>query len=108
MKGIKSLARQEQMFELVRQYLKGTKSISGICSEYRMCPTSLRYWIRKYKSVAGETLENNSNGNFIPLQFINDLKDLEGKLEILYPNGVGMRVPINTDAQRIKTFITIF
>ncbi len=105
MKGIKSARRQEQMFGLVRECLAGDKSVRRFCLDRKMSCTTFGYWMRKYKNLRNDTKLGDS---FIPLQVVSDLEKISEKLEITYPNGVEIKLPLSTEPGLLKTLIKIY
>lgn len=51
----------EIKINVVEQYLKGLKSINQICSELKVNSSSVKGWVRKYKTFGPEGLINKNN-----------------------------------------------
>lgn len=108
MQSTQSYLNSGQGFELVKQFLEGEKGVRRFCRENNISTASLYYWRKKYDQIKNGISERPSSEGFIPIEIIQDTNFTGEKLEISFPNGVEMKLPLKTDPALLKSLITIF
>jgi len=87
-----------QMFSLVQDYENGPKKMQRFCDEHDLNKATFKYWQKKYRlSKSTKTVEN-SEQKFIPIEVLSDREQLQKQnstVELLYPNGVCLRLGSN-------------
>jgi len=103
-----AITKKSQMLELAKQCLESNTTIRNFCRERNLTYSTIRYWIWKYKRKSNDRIRNEQAEGFIPIEIIQDLNGTKEKLEITFPNGVEMKLPLKTDPCLLKNLITIF
>lgn len=101
---MQSTSRQDQMFSIVEQYLKGGQIIKDICQQYNITRQSFYYWFKKYKELHPG---NSSENKFIPVKIITPSERKSPCITIVYPNKVSITIQENSDVQFIKSLVTL-
>jgi len=90
------LEKKSMMLSLVEQWQQSGMSQTEFARVQNMTLVKLRYWISKHRS------NENSTSAFIPLNGFSNLG-----INIKYPNGVEMSLPIHTPVAVLRLLILI-
>lgn len=96
----KKLDNRDTMFQLIKEYKQGGESQISFCQNKNLHYHIFYYWVRRYKdqqSPVGNTL--------IPVTIPKSEQTSDSGIEIIYPNGVRMALPKNSDLSIVRTFI---
>lgn len=91
----------EKMFALVEEWQNGLYSQQEFCRQKKINFNKFQYWLKKFRGRK----EINPVG-FIPVNISTPAKS-PLNLEILYPNGVVLKVPFSADLNQIKGLINL-
>ena len=92
---------QSAMFQLVEKYLGSGITQKQFCIAHEASLVRFQYWHKRYKEHQSE------QGGFLPVQiFHGKQKTIVGNLEIQYPNGIILRLPVTTPLNLVRSFIT--
>lgn len=89
------------MFALVELYRQSGKSRRAFCLEHGLNPSTFRYWVRR-----DQKKPEPSGGGFLPVN-VSGPAFKAGSVEICYPNGVRISVPIG-DSTLIAKLIRLY
>jgi hypothetical protein len=89
---------------MIEQMKQSGKKIPVFCKENNISIHTIRYWIKKQKK---ESEPSKSSCDFIPIQIQKQLPPVResGKIEIVYPNGVCIRLREEIDLSTVKYLI---
>lgn len=95
------LSTRDQMYQLIKQALESNKTNRDFCMEHGLREHVFYYWLKRYK-------ENQSPvKGFIPIKVNGQCPSFKNdKIEIQYPNGVYLSLPVHIDINRIKALIS--
>jgi len=89
------------MFQLVEKYSGSDLTQKQFCAEHNLSLVRFQYWYKRYKE------NQTGQGGFVPVQICHGKKKtFSGNVEILYPNGVILRLPITTPTILVRNFIS--
>jgi hypothetical protein len=101
---MKRLSREQNkasMFELVEKYLGSGITQKQFCIAHETSLVRFQYWHKRHKEHQSE------QGGFLPVQiFHGKQKTIVGNLEIQYPNGIILRLPVTSPLNLVRSFIT--
>jgi len=87
--------KEAEMFNLIRQWEESDENREAFCKANNLTISTFSYWRTKYRKSQAGTLDG----------FI-ELKPSSGSvLEIVYPNGVMLRMPPTTTLSELKVLI---
>ena len=81
---------QEQMFQIIEEYLSGTKAQKQICQDHNLSFSKFSYWLRKYRRS-----HRRSPSAFIPISVKNDSPSV---CIVEFPNGVRVHLSSASNA----------
>lgn len=90
------MTREEQMYRLINEQQSSKLSAIAFCRQHQINLGTFNYWLRKKRQ--------NEHTSFIP---INIKSGLQEKTELIYPNGVRLRLE-SFDPQKIRQLINLF
>jgi len=96
----------------IEKWQESKMSPNQYCHQENLAESTFRYWLKKYKmeKVLPETSKKCKDKSFIPVRVnpsINTLDNIEGPIEIYYPNGVRLRCSFGIDMSQLKNLISI-
>ena len=89
---------EEEMFSLIRQWEEGDDNRATFCQEHDLTLATFSYWRTKYL----KSQKSNTPKGFIELKPISRLP-----VEIVYPNGVIIRLPQSSTTSEQKALIQL-
>ena len=99
MEGNKKRRDQETMFAMIREWESSNQTKKGF-SKSRDIPISVfLYWCRKYR-------ESHSPSGFVPIE-VNGFSDPGTVIEIRYPSGITLRLPVGTPLPVVRAYLQI-
>lgn len=90
--------KEEEMFSLIRQWEESKKGRATFCSEYGLTVATFSYWRTKYLRA----LKSDTSGEFVELKPLTPIP-----IEIIYPNGVIIRLPQSSSSSDLKALIRL-
>lgn len=87
-----------QMFSLVQDYENGPKKMQRFCDEHNLNKATFKYWQKKYRLSKNAKTLVKPQQKFIPIEVLSDREQLQKQnntVELLYPNGVCLRLGSN-------------
>ena len=102
--------RRDRIKALITPWQESGKCLTRFCREENISVFSFRYWLKKWGIKPKQHRGEEYNGFFIPLIIKpgNKLPESSSeKIEIFYPNGIELRVPVRTDPEFIKSLIDL-
>jgi len=88
---------KEEMFALIEQWEESSESRKAFCRKHNLAPSTFSYWYSKYRKP-GPSKEP----GFVEVQ-----PHLSRSLELIYPNGVRIRLPQDTSLAELRTLISL-
>ena len=92
---------QEKMFLLIREWQNGGLTQNAFFKEKRINFNKFQYWLKKFRS-----LDKKESPAFIPVRIEPPVEEALN-LEIVYPNGVVLKVPFRTDLNQIRNLVNL-
>lgn len=97
MKKQDRLIRQEEMLSLIEKWQESGKTQQSFCQEHGMTFSTFYYWLKRYRRGINES-------SFLPVE-IN--QSLNTNLEIRYPDGVILQLPLSVKLSVLKQLLTL-
>lgn len=95
--------RLEKITGIVHQWSESGQSMRRFCKEQKLSYYSFIEWRKK---IQGTSLQGNRTGGFIPVTVKPPpVQTLPEKIEIHYPGGIAVKLPLTTKAGYIRTLI---
>ncbi|WP_115870540.1 IS66 family insertion sequence element accessory protein TnpA [Marinoscillum furvescens] len=88
---------QEDMFALIEQWKNSAESRKAFCRRHNIAPSTFSYWYAKYQKT-----ESAVKPGFVEVQ-----PHLSRSLELIYPNGVKIRLPHDTSLSELRTLLQL-
>lgn len=88
----------EEMFRLIRQWEECGKDRATFCKEVGVTVAAFGYWRTKYLKA----LKSDRPGEFVELKPLSPMP-----IEIVYPNGVILRLPQSSSISELKALIRL-
>ena len=86
----------EEMRPIIEKWEVSGLTKKEFCKQHNLAPSVFYYWYKKYKSPG-------STGGFIPIKIKNTFQ--ESPLEILYPNGVKLKLTGDVPPSLLRQYI---
>ncbi len=87
------------MFGLIEQYKASGLSQKRFCQEHTIAISQFYYWHKRYR-------ESQAEQGFVPVKIFSGRNKIPvANLEIQYPNGVLLRLPVNTPLNYIRALM---
>lgn len=99
MKRRSNQEQREKMFLLLKSCKESGKSNKDFCQENGIGQAMFYYWQKKFMETQNEKPES-----FIPVQFKKE-NGHSDPMEIIYPNGVRIKVSSTTELSIVRTLI---
>ena len=90
--------KKEDMFELMRQWEESNEDRISFCKAHGLALATFCYWRTKYRKSQGAS----PSRGFVELKPISPLS-----LEIVYPNGVIIRMPQSSSLTEVKALVQL-
>jgi len=98
--------KKSRALAVIEQWRQSGQKMPVFCKENNVSIHTVRYWLKKQKK---ESVQTKSTSNFIPIQIQKSIPPKEeaeaGKIEIVYPNGVCIRLREEIDLATVKYLI---
>lgn len=91
---------REEMYPIIETWQRSGKSKIDFCRAHGIIKSVFFYWCKKYR-------EENQEGGFIPLSVSPPSTTQMPCIEILYPNGVTLKLPADTSAVLVRQYLGI-
>jgi len=89
------MTKQEQMYRLIEEQQTGNQTAIAFCKQHQISLGTFNYWLRKKRQSA--------KSSFVAI----DVEPVRhGKVELLYPNGVRLRLD-DVDLNKIRQLINL-
>lgn len=99
MENRRRIRTKEEMFPIVEAWQDSSISKKAFCEEQGLVKSVFFYWCKRYR-------EENDQGGFVPLTVGASRSFTQGhSIEILYPNGVVLKLPTNTPASLVRQYV---
>lgn len=95
---MKGRRKKEDMFDLMRQWDEGDCDRISFCKANGLALATFSYWRTKYRKSQGAS----PSRDFVELKPISPLS-----LEIVYPNGVIVRLPQSSSLSEVKALVQL-
>jgi hypothetical protein len=95
-----TIGQQEKMFGLIEQCKESGLSNREFCKQKSINEAKFYYWLKRY------THQSPKESNFIPIR-LNPGQIICETLEIIYPNGVKIKLPYEISLSQIKMLIEL-
>lgn len=95
------------MYELVRSWREGAQTKSDFCKTVGINIHTFTYWVQKYQVYEPSNPAGKSPQKFIPLQVKVPRPSTTPGLELIYPNGVRLCMPAQSDLNLVSALIKI-
>ena len=92
------LKKCEEMFCLIRRWEESGKDRATFCKEVGVTVATFGYWRTKYLKA----LRSDISGEFVELKPLSPMP-----IEIVYPNGVILRLPQSSSTSELKALIRL-
>ena len=99
MQSENKLRTQAEMFTLIRQWESSDLTKKAFSHQHQIPVSVFHYWYRKYR-------ESHSPGGFVPIE-VNGFSDPGTAIEIRYPNGIALRLPVGTPLPVVRAYLQI-
>lgn len=90
---------REEMFALIEQWKESSEPRKAFCQKHGLAESTFSYWYSKYRK------STNNSGQ--PGGFVNVQPSLHDNLEVVYPNGVKIRLPQDTSLADLRALIQL-
>lgn len=105
----KRQSRKEEIYSLIPTWKESSLSVRQFCKEQGISEHTFRYWYKRYGISEIDKKSRIAEGCFVPVQILGGQSDRETeKIEIEYPNGVGLILPVKTNLRIIKNLIKLY
>jgi hypothetical protein len=102
-------SRKDETYSLIPVWKESRQSVRQFCKGQDISEHTFRYWYKKYRTTTESDRKLIDDGCFVPVQIMGDNNSREeDKIEIEYPNGVGIKLPVKTNLRIIKTLIKLY
>lgn len=108
------MQKESRFKELVAQQKQSGLTIIEFCSHHGIAPATFHYWKKKFSTKSGRR-------DFIPLVVKSSEEDIpkgsacseissgkEALLEVVYPNGIILRLKQDIDLAQLRTLIHLY
>jgi hypothetical protein len=95
---------KDKMFALIRKWENSGLTQENFFNQLGIPKSTYSYWRTIYLE---ETERGTSKNSFIPVKVDNTLAGYNRVLEVVYPNGVRLVCPADTDLSLIKSLIVL-
>jgi len=109
MNNKKAEFQKDKIKTIINLWKESGKSISKFCEEENISVNRFRYQLKK-QGIKPRPYRNKPEGSFVPLIIKPDKQLPEqntDRIEIFYPNGIELRLPVRIEPGFIKTLIGI-
>jgi len=91
---------------LIRQYESNNLTQEQFLSLHKIPKSTFSYWLKKYRN---EKSNSRNKENFIPVKVstTDNTDNIQGVLEVVYPNGVRLVCSEGIDLSRLKPLIIL-
>jgi hypothetical protein len=96
-------ALRQEMFSLMKQYLKGGIVAREFYKQHNLSEHKFYYWLRRYKEAI-----SSPDQSFIPVEVNSSMppvEDIPGDIQIQYPNGVIVTLDKSVNISRLRALI---
>jgi len=110
MNNKKAEFQKDKIKTIINLWKESGKSISKFCEEENISVNRFRYQLKKQGIKLRAQHKNKPEGSFVPLIIKPDKQLPEqntDRIEIFYPNGIELRLPVRIEPGFIKTLIGI-
>ena len=90
--------KREDMFRLISLWEESPEDQATFCKEHGLTVATFSYWRTKYR----KSQKSSSSQGFVELKPISDLP-----IEIVYPNGVIIRLPQSSTTFELKAMVQL-
>ena len=102
MDKIERKTREKQMQEHIQAWQNSKLTQQEYCSRNQLSFNTFYYWLKKIKER-----EQSLGAGFVALRFKDQRPSTVGSVEIHYPNGVRLSVPVSTDLRLVSRLIRL-
>lgn len=88
---------EEEMFDLIDQWEASKLTQSAFCESHELSMSTFTYWRGKYLDS-----KNDETSDFVKLE-----PEWSSSLEVVYPNGVKVRLPERTSLSEVRILIQL-
>ena len=92
----KNCRTKAQMYPLIEGFSSSGLTCKAYAKSLGMKYGTYKYWVRKYRADQKTSLEKSVVPNFIPIK-VTEQELVEHHLDIVYPNGVHLRLTSSLD-----------
>lgn len=94
--------------DLIKKQINSGKSINAFCRDNGVSDGQFHYWKQKINSPQGEVVKSNDkNISLAPITILNDNVLVDNATELIYPNGVILKLHHIPSAKELISFITL-
>lgn len=101
MPTIEKATTREKMFALIEQWEQSKQTKVLFCEQHGIVKSNFYYWLKKY------SLEQSVSTGFVPVLVRRSISELNQAIEVHYPSGVSVRVPVGSSITLLKTLIDL-
>ncbi|MGL1889587.1 MAG: hypothetical protein OCD76_23940 [Reichenbachiella sp.] len=103
---MRKLSTESERIEWISQWESSGKSQVDWCKTQELSLHTFRKWVSNYHKEQKSKEETSSK--FIPLTATVQETAVSSPFELVYPNGVQLRIPADITANQLKTFIHLY
>jgi hypothetical protein len=93
---------REEIARLLAAYDSSGLSQTDFAQEKRLSVATLRFWLRRRREEGGDACPRPA---LIPITLRPSIGMVAGRIEIVLSNGRELRLPIETEAARVKSLV---
>lgn len=98
----KNCRTKAQMYPLIERFSGSGMTNKAYAKSLGMKYGTYKYWVRKYRADQKTSSDTSVTPNFIPIKVVEE-KLPEHQLDIVYPNGVQLRLTSSLDTLGMAT-----
>lgn len=98
--------QQKRAQSMIDQWKRSGKKIQIYCEEQNLSIHTFRNWLKRERK---ESRQVKATSDFIPIQIQKSIpiKQESGQIEIVYPNGIFIKLREDIDLSVVKTLISV-
>lgn len=101
MSTIEKSTRRDEMFALIELQKQSNQTNKYFCEQQGIAQSCFYYWQKKYRQ------EQTGSSGFVPVLVKRSTSGLSQTIEVQYPSGVTIKVPVGSSVTLLKTLIDL-
>lgn len=99
--------KKEEMYKLVSKWEASKETKTSFCKVHQINIPTFTYWVQKYKIAKGSIEDKDKSKKFIALELEGSSHSHSNFVEVLYPNGVRLRLNNQPSVNYLQSLVQI-